>query len=345
MSTIKKITDKSQWQKFWSKQDPQLFVQAWEYQDFCTSYGDEAFFISYQEAKDQHPTAGSIIIHVKARRGNFFYLPYGPICSTGTDKTKVLSAIVTYLKQEKANLSSANFIKISPFWEENTVNLKAIQKAGFIKSPIHILAEVTWVLDLNKPATELMPEMRQNHRNLIRRSKREGVIVESSTDSKDISIIHDLLKETAQRHKFVPFSKKYLLSEFNAFAPHNSTIYIARHNNEVIAGAIFFHIGDTMVYHHGASKSSKEFNKLAASYAIQWQAINDAIDNGLKYYNFWGIAPEDAKNSHPFKGITRFKKGFGGHQINLVPCHDFPLNKKYWLNYLLECYRKFKRGF
>lgn len=345
MKQINQVKTQAEWERFWSKQEPKLFIQSWDYQKFCQKYGDQAIFLTYQPQETSHPIAGSIVIYVHARRGNYFYLPYGPICQANTNKSELLKAITKFLTNPTNNLPSANFIKVSPFWDDNKENLSALKKAKFIKSPLHVLAETTWILPLDKSPDDLMQSMRQNHRNLIRRSQREGIKVIKSKDPKDINVLNQLLQETAHRHNFIPFSKKFIEAEFNAFTPDNATIYLAKDGQEVIAAAMFFHIGDTMVYRHSATKTGKEYNKKAANYAIQWQAINDAHQMGLKYYNFWGIAPETATSKHPFWGITRFKKGFGGYQKDLIPCHDYPINYKYWLNYILEVYRKFKRGF
>ena len=64
----------------------------------------------------------------------------------------------------------------------------------------------------------------------------------------------------------------------------------------------------------------------------------------MRYYSFWGIAPEDELN-HPWKGLTLFKKGFGGRAEEYVKTQDFIISKKYWFNYIIERLRKTKRGF
>ena len=208
---------------------------------------------------------------------------------------------------------------------------------------MHMIAEHTWMLPLDQDEVEMLKSMNQNHRNLIRRAQRDGIKVVSSEAILDVKILHKLLEETAKRHKFVPFSLNYLENEFKIMQNRGEAkLYFAYHEEDLLGAAMIFFHGNSAVYRHGASSEVKA--KMPSSYAIQWEAIQEAKRRGLKFYNFWGIAPEGNKK-HPFYGITHFKKGFGGFKLDLVPAHDLPVNSKYWLNYIIEIIRKFKRGF
>ena len=63
---------------------------------------------------------------------------------------------------------------------------------------------------------------------------------------------------------------------------------------------------------------------------------------GCNYYNFWGIAPPD-KPKHPWAGLSVFKKGFGGFEEAYLHAQDFPISPKYYLNYVVERVRKWRR--
>lgn len=334
----KVIQDPKIWEEFLETQPYQIFVQSPSYAEFNSNVGDKSFILGLYDG--QKLIGGSLVITVHARRGNFYYLPYGPILDY--QKPNHLKTFTQDIKK-LAKSNRLDFIRISPFVDDNAQNLKVIQKQGYRKAPMHMIAETTWILDLEKSEEELMKEMRQNHRNLIRRAKRDGVKVITSTDIKDIKILHQLLKETAIRHKFHPFPLKYLQEEFKAFNKHGQVhIYKAYHEDDLLAVSVMYFYKNTAIYRHGASNLLKP--KIPASYAIQWQAIRDAKQKRCKYYNFWGIAPEEAKK-HPFKGITRFKKGFNGFQKDLVPAHDLPTSPKYIINFLIETFRRLKRGF
>jgi len=335
---IKPINSRAEWEEFLSKQDPQIYVQSWDYGEFNKLQGDD--FLVLGAYQDNKLIGGSLFIEIHAKRGNFLYAPYCPILDY--ENHELLKDFFTAAKSI-AKKRKVSFIRISPFIDDSPELRSRLKKLGFKKAPMHMIAERTWILPLDKEPELLMKDMKQNHRNLTRRSDREGVEIIRSTNPEDLKTVHELLEATAKRHNFVPFSLKYLEDEFNTFATHNAAqIYIAKHEDDVLAAAIVYFYGDTAVYKHGASNMLKP--KVPASYGVQWAAIQDAYERGLKYYNFWGIAPEGDKK-HPFYGITHFKKGFGGHDRNLLPAHDLPVNWKYIVNYVIETIRRVKRGF
>jgi lipid II:glycine glycyltransferase (peptidoglycan interpeptide bridge formation enzyme) len=59
----------------------------------------------------------------------------------------------------------------------------------------------------------------------------------------------------------------------------------------------------------------------------------------MKRYNLWGVAPKE-ETGHRFYGVSIFKRGFGGEEVQYLPTQDLPLNPKYYLIYALETARK-----
>lgn len=342
MYSIKQITDKHIWEIFMQEQEFTLKSQAWNYGEFYRSMGEE--FWVYGVYDGDTLVAGALIVSTHAKRGNFLFIPYGPVVSKNCNYTEMLKLLTTYI----ANLCKEkkySFFRISPF-EDNTQELREIYKnLRYRESPIHALAETTWLLDLSISTEEMFMNMNKNHRNLIRRCEKEGVKVESSVDLKDVEDFNILLDVTAKRHHFVRFSRQFVDKEFEAFTMDNNVLLLKAYlpDGRLDSSAIIFFYGHMAAYYHGASLMQDK--KIPTSYLLQWTAIQEAKKRGLIYYNFWGIAPEGAKKSHPFYGITHFKKGFGGFQKDLLLCQDYVVSGKYWFNWAIESIRRIKRGF
>ena len=77
--------------------------------------------------------------------------------------------------------------------------------------------------------------------------------------------------------------------------------------DRLIAGAILLTYGDTLYYLHGAM--DRNYKSMMAPYILHWQIIKWAKEQGLKHYDLWGI------DAQKWPGVTRFKLGWGGRQI------------------------------
>jgi lipid II:glycine glycyltransferase (peptidoglycan interpeptide bridge formation enzyme) len=74
--------------------------------------------------------------------------------------------------------------------------------------------------------------------------------------------------------------------------------------------------------------SRRDEPKKFATYALQWAAMQDLKADGIKSYDMWGRAPsEDSK--HPWAGLSLFKKGFGGQEVEYIGDYDLPLSPTY----------------
>lgn len=274
---------------------------------------------------------------------------YGPVVQAGIDEREAVNILIAGLKKI-GERNGCRFIRISPFWKEET----AQKIPNTISSPLHLLAEYLWYLTLTgKTEESLLRNMRKTTRNLIGRAEREGVTIEASKDPmKNLPHFLSIHEETRKRHGFTPYTDDFFRSQVEQFSRRNECmLYLAWYQQKVVAASIHMHAFGETSYHHGAS--SNAFGKIPASYLLQWTAIRDALKRRDRIYNFWGIAPlRDSRSGgqapnpkHPFAGVTLFKTGFGGELLPLVHCMDLPLSRRYYLTRSFELLRKWRRGF
>lgn len=324
-----------------TSQGSHTFLHSWNWGAFNKSIGEKVWWLGLYD--DDKLIAVSLLIKIHAKRGNFLFVPHGPIVSREMNK-EILSTLIKEFKKI-AKKERANFIRIGPLLEDTAANRRIFKELGFRNAPIYIHAETVWTLNLEPPEEELLQGMRKTTRNLIRRAKKEGVTVEQGNSKDAIKIFNTIYKETAARHTFVPFSLEYLENQVASFACDDQIqTFVAWYGGKPIAAAIVVFYGNSAFYHHGAS--SQKFSKIPATYLLQWEAIREAKRRGHKFYNFWGIIPNQTVNGrkkHPWWGITLFKKGFGGFQTNYVRTQDMPLSWRYWPNYVLETMRRWHR--
>jgi peptidoglycan pentaglycine glycine transferase (the first glycine) len=131
----------------------------------------------------------------------------------------------------------------------------------------------------------------------------------------------NLLVQTGKRQGFSSYPKSYFEKMVDYFALHHLGdiklhIYKSIYENKLLAGAIFIDFGKTRTFLFGGS--SAENKNVMAPYLLHWQAITDAKNAGMKFYDFWGT--ETAKGDVP--GFVRFKLGFGGVEKSYAGAYD-----------------------
>lgn len=334
--TTELIINKTIWEKFLLSQNPYSFLQSWDWGETNEECGSKIFRLGFK--KDNKLVGICLLIKENAKRGPHLVIPGGPIINW-KDK-KIVSIFVNSVKK-LAIKEQVWFFRVRPELRDSEDNRLFFRKLGFVPAPMHLNAENTWILDISKSEEELLSGMRKSTRYLVKKSLNQELEIEISKDPKTASILFELQKETAKRHNFVGFSEKLFASEIRLFAnDNNGAVFICRNGDIVLAAAIIIFYNDTAYYHFSGSVSGH--NEIPFSYFLQWQIIKEAKRRGLKFYNFWGIAPNNNPN-HRFAGVTLFKTGFGGERIDWLHAHDMLINPLYWLTYYFETLRRIFR--
>ena len=165
----------------------------------------------------------------------------------------------------------------------------------------------TLVVDLEQGKERVWAAFESRARNMVRKAQKRGVCVRPFVPgSKDVLSYYSMLVETFRcQGKEAP----HPLSFFQAMcrlltADGELRLYLAEYEGRVVAGAIFLHDRHRMVYLSGTS--NEEGAELAANSLVQWVAIQEAVETGIRLYDLGGVGNER---------IDRFKASFGGQQF------------------------------
>lgn len=300
------------------EESPNSFLQTDAWEEFNQAMG----FATYR-------VQGVLAIKTTARRGTFLLVPHVPWFSK-----ELCDELVRLARRERCV-----WIRACPLMADTPEHRWLFSDLGFRIAPSQSHPKLSWVLDITPSEDELLKNMRKTTRYSIRKAEQD-VEVMISDRSEDIDTFWNLHLVTVQRHHFMPFSKEYIGNEFEAFAKRDAARwFFGKANGIVTSAAMIVFTEDAGFYHHGASRAEHP----TASYLVQWRAIQEAKRRGCRWYNFWGIAPEDQPH-HPWAGLTQFKKGFGGHAEAYVPAQDLVISPRYWFGYVLEAARRRKRN-
>ena len=298
--------------------------------------GKETFYRGIE--KDGELVASALIILKPAKRGRYLEIPGGPLLDWDKDK-KTLQFFLDEVRK-MAIEHDCVFVRMRPNVYATPEREALAKELGLVKSPMHLHAEHTVMLDLTKTEDELLAEMRRQTRYDVRRSAKLGITVDYDNSEQAFDDFYDIQLKTAERQGFIPSTRQFIQAQRRAFG-ENARIYTAKLDNAVLAKGLILLQKPEAIYHEAAS--TDEGRKLPGAHALQWQIIKDAKAMGLKRYNLFGIAPPNSPH-HRYAGVTTFKCGFGGEQVTFMPAQDLPVKKlHYKAVHALEEVRKKRR--
>lgn len=332
--TVTEINKKEEWEKFLSSHPESNFLHGWNWGLFHQNLGKTVNRLGL--FKGQKLIGVILCIVEKAKRATYLTVAGGPLINWG-DKQQI--SLFKETIEKIATHNRCSFVRVRPQILENEENSKLFDRLGFKYAPMHLHAELTHQINLEKGEDELLAGMRKTTRYEIKQAIKLGIKISISQDPKDIEEFYELQKETAIRQHFVEFDKRFLQEQFSVFAKDNQVLlYTAYLKDKKLAQAFIIFYGEEADYHYGAS--TLDGRKYPGAYLIQWEAIKEAKKRGMKRYNLWGVAPEGEIN-HRFWGVSVFKRGFGGGDIEYLHARDLVINPlAYKLNLAIETIRK-----
>ncbi|OGN27672.1 MAG: hypothetical protein A2941_01640 [Candidatus Yanofskybacteria bacterium RIFCSPLOWO2_01_FULL_49_17] len=294
------------------------FLQSKEWADFQRAIGRPVFHY------DKDGTSAYIVRHDLPFRKNYLYIPHGPeikVDEMAEGIRNELSQFVSYLKN-LAREQKSFYIKMEPL-DDKVPEL--MHQFGFKKSKKELQPKRTVVLDLTKSEEDLLAAMHYKTRYNIKVAEKHSL---KFIAGKNLDAFWKLLKQTAKKNNFFTHTREYYEKLCNIPGLPAETIFIG-HDDVPITGAVWLAYGDTAYYLHGAMDRSPEYKPMMAPYALHWGMIKYLKAQGIQKYDFWGI---DAQR---YPGVTRFKLGWGGHEVEYPGSFDLPISNFWYYAYKL----------
>jgi len=259
------------------------------------------------------------------------YTPYGPECNSLAAFDAATASLITDAKQAKAS-----FIRIEPTYRLSPAELK---ERGFKPVTYNQLQPAhTSVIDLTQSENDIIAHMSQNTRNIYRNYHKKDVRIVVSHNPKDIEILLGFLHSVATRNHITPHSDEYFRTQASTLLPIGAaSLFIAYHHDTPIAASLMFDSPSTRIYAHAAAND--EYRKLSVGTALLAYAILDAKKSNKTHFDLYGVAPE-SEPDHPWAGFSKFKRSFGGSDVEYSGAWDKPLRPLSY--YLYRTYQSVK---
>lgn len=192
------------------------------------------------------------------------------------------------------------------------------------------------VVDLHgRDADSVLKSMNQQWRRNIRKAEKAGVQVRT-VGAEGVETFHALYAETAERDHFFPRAKSYFEQMVRAFGtPGDQTdgtdeiearVYEAHVDGDVLASALMVRVGPMFSYLYGGSTGRNR--EARASNALQWAAMQDALQAGCAAYDLRGFNTSLGA-TEPLTGLLLFKLGAGADVVEHVGERELVLSR-FW---------------
>ena len=315
--------EKEQWDVFVKEAKDGSFLQSWAWGEVQKKLGIPFWrFVFENEAGWQ--AVGLVIKRTVSFGKSWLYIPKGPLLKHDSAELwqEIERSLTTLAKKEKSM-----FVRIDQEWTEVKHSMASWRKAEREVQPQH-----TVVLDLTKTEEELLAAMHHKTRYNIRLAQKKGVTTRFSTDQKDLDQFLHLTNDVNERSQFRFHPAAYYRSLLEILgSSHNLEVASAEYNGNVVAAHLIITSNNTATYAHGASSS--EARSVMAPHLLQWETIKRAKQQGIHWYDVYGVTAPDAPENHSWRGITRFKEGFGGERRAYKGAYDMVLEPLWYLAY------------
>ncbi|HJP89815.1 MAG TPA: peptidoglycan bridge formation glycyltransferase FemA/FemB family protein [Candidatus Limnocylindrales bacterium] len=310
-------------------------LQSWAWGELKSRIGWQAVRLASGDAR----ACAQVLIR-RAPDVTLAYVPRGPLLSGDAAPDH---ALVDGLVRV-ARASGASFLRFEPDVLESDARAAGVRAilsgTGFTTAERTLQPRSTIRLDLTGDEEQLRAAFSKGHRADIRRAEREGVTIRVGTPA-DTGILHEILVATSARKAFGIRDAAYYRYLMEAFGD-GARLQIAELEGDPVGASVVIAFGRHGMYL--AAGSTDAGLRHRAAHLLQWHAIRWARQRGARTWDLWGIA--DARGRHelaaarrvapervlaqleteaerdPLDGVFRFKKGWGGSVVRMLPAFD-----------------------
>lgn len=317
------------------------FLESWEWWEFQELAWKEIMrYWIYN--KNQKLVWVFLLIKVRAKRWDYYFIPHWPLIIW--DFFEVFTEVFEELKTF-AELDWMSFIRFNSALKNTIDNKNWFKKLWFINAPMHEHAEDTHLLNLNLSQEELLNNIKKKDRYYINRAIKEWVDIRIDNKIDHINKLIEMHHKHATRDNwkktYSAFSKHFIKNLYKVFWENISTIS-ASYEWRIESILMTIRFWKTCVYYIAASDIKHP--KFSPNYLCQWEAIMKAKSDWCSLYNFWWVSPDD-NPKHPIAWVTKFKRKFWWYDYSLLHAQDYVINWKYWLNWIIETFRRINRWY
>lgn len=242
-------------------------------------------------------------------KGNTYYdfetaYGYGGPISNDHSDTFITAALEAMSEKALSENFVCGFVRFHPLLE----NWDYFEKVGRL-----IMDRKTIAIDLSEGIEATwMNEIHTKNRNVIKKGEKNGLEFIVDEDFAYLTEFEDLYNSTMDKLEadgFYYFDPSYYDQLKNTI--QNRFLGIVKHEDKVVAGAIFFY---QLPYgHYHLAGSDKSALKLSPNNYLLWEAAKELTRRGVKHFHLGGGTDGSEENS-----LYQYKRKFSKHEYQFA---------------------------
>lgn len=322
----------NQWEKLVKNNPASGYMQSFWWAEFQNLIGWETYKIGIFE-KNKLMGGAIVAKYSHYKNKTILYIPEGPVLPYDKPIAEQMFHLLITEVDKIADFSEkklSSHLSIEPKLETVPSYFSRFQKASIDRQPVKNL-----LLNLNLSEVEILKQMKPKGRYNMKVAQKHQVKIYKMDPQDGIT---DFLKLYRKFNKINREDKKdksyfeglvYVLSQTKT-----AQFFFGKYKNQLLTSALVIYFGNTATYLFGAS--SNKYSNVMAPYLLHWEIIKDAKKQGYKWYDWYGLSPDESDTNHPWNGFSIFKQKFGGKEIKYIGAYDFVYNKKLYKELLSE---------
>ena len=202
-------------------------------------------------------------------------------------------------------------------------SLEMRSENSFLPDPPPATSFFSHLLDLSGAEKNLFATFRDSTRRNIKKAVRQGIEVRICDTFEAMKEFYRLLCLTRKRHGLPPQPVYFFKSIYeNIISQQKGLIALADYKKQCIAGAVFFHFGETGIFKYGAS--DKNFQQFRANNLVMWEGIKWHLKKNVKNLSL-------GRTERDNRGLLQFKSGWGAKQ-GIINYFNYDFRKQGFLS-------------
>jgi lipid II:glycine glycyltransferase (peptidoglycan interpeptide bridge formation enzyme) len=284
-----------------SKKTDQHFLQSDMWEKFQQALGKQTIRVN-----------GHLGIVERGKLINKLYFPYLNI--TDKDVTDLMAEILKIASP--FSFVRADFISTSP---------KVLLQNHWRKAR-RIQPEDTIINDVSISEESILSKVSKSKRRAYHKNLENGTKFMVSFNPNDVKYFLKLINGLESKNNIKIHDENYFKTLAKTlFSSHSAGLMMAKIDDEVVVARFFLKTSDRLISINAAT--DPKYNNQRVGAALQVETLLFAHREGLKSVDWWGAAPENALDSHPWAGFTKYKLEFGGERVHYSGTWELPIKK------------------